>query len=128
MIRVDDLKYQFAQDVKLKVKAVCYYKDGTRIEGEIGQEGGETKTLYFYDVKDAGELKSLAGQELKRHSFDGYRGKIETFLFPYALPGMVAALDDPIYQERSGNYYIESTETTFGTGGARRSVEIGIKV
>lgn len=73
-------------------------------------------------------MKSLAGQELKRHSFDGYRGKIETFLFPYALPGMVAALDDPIYQERSGNYYIESTETTFGTGGARRSVEIGIKV
>lgn len=128
VIRDDDLKYQFAQDVKLKVKAVCYYKDGTRIEGEIGQEGGETKTLYFYDVKDAGELKSLAGQELKRHSFDGYRGKIETFLFPYALPGMVAALDDPIYQERSGNYYIESTETTFGTGGARRSVEIGIKV
>lgn len=128
VIKDDDLKFQLAQDVKLKVKAICYYKDGTKIEGEIGEEGGETKTLYYYDVKDAQELKALAQEELKRYSFDGYRGKIETFLIPYALPGMVAELDDPIYQERSGNYYIESTEVTFGTGGARRKVELGIKV
>lgn len=128
VIKDDDLKFQLAQDVKLKVKAICYYKDGTKIEGEIGEEGGETKTLYYYDVKNAAELKALAQQELKRYSYDGYRGKIETFLFPFALPGMVAELDDPVYQERSGNYYIESTEVSFGTGGARRNVEIGIKV
>ncbi len=128
VIKDDDLKFQLAQDVKMKVKAICYYKDGTKIEGEIGEEGGETKTLYYYDVKDAKELKALAQEELKRYSFDGYRGKIETFLIPFALPGMVAELDDPVYRERSGNYYIESTEVTFGTGGGRRKVEIGIKV
>lgn len=128
VIKDDDLKFQLAEDVKLKVKAVCYYKDGTKIEGELGEEGGETKTLYYYDVKNAQELKALAQEELKRYSFDGYRGKIETFLFPYALPGMVACLDDPVYQERSGNYYIESVDVSFGMSGARRNVEIGIKV
>ena len=128
VIKDDELKYQLAEDVRLKVKAVCYYKDGTKIEGEIGEEGGETKTLYYYDVKDAGELKTLAREELERYRFDGYRGRIETFLAPYALPGMVAQLDDPVYRERGGNYYIESTEVTFGTGGARRKIEIGIKV
>ena len=121
------MKYQLANDVKLKVKAICYYKDGTKIEGEIGEEGGETKTLYYYDVKDAKELKTLAGEELKRYSFDGYRGKIETFLFPFSLPGMVAELDDPVYQERNGTYFIESTEVSFSTQGARRTVELGIK-
>lgn len=128
VITDSDLKYQRAEDVRLKVKAVCYYRDGSRIEGEIGEEGGETKTLYYYDVKNAKELKALAEAELKRYSYDGYRGKIETFLLPYALPGMVARLDDPVYQERSGTYYIESTEVSFGTSGARRNVEIGIKV
>lgn len=128
VIKDEDLKYQLARDVKLKVKAICYYKDGTKIESESGEDGGETKTLYFYDVKDAKELNTLAQEELKRYSFDGYRGKIETFLMPYAMPGIVAELEDQVYKERSGSYYIESTEVTFGTSGARRKVEIGIKV
>jgi hypothetical protein len=127
VISDDELKYQLAEDIKLKVKAVCYYKDGTKIEGEIGEDGGEQKTLYYYDVKDAKELKALANEELKRYSFTGYRGKITTFLFPYALPGMVASIDDPVYNERGGAYFIESVETTFGTGGGRRKIEIGIK-
>lgn len=127
VIRDDELKYQLAGDVKLKVKAVCYYKDGTRIEGELGGDGGEVRTLYYYDVKDAGELKTLANEELKRYSFDGYRGKITAFLLPYALPGMVASIEDKVYNERSGDYFIESVETSFGTGGGRRTVEIGIK-
>lgn len=127
VISDDELKYQLAEDVKLKVKAVCYYKDGTKIEGELGEDGGETRTFYYYDVKDAAELKTLAQEELKRYSFDGYRGKITTFLLPYALPGMVASIEDKVYNERSGDYFIESVETSFGTGGGRRTVEIGIK-
>ncbi|KAA6348036.1 hypothetical protein EZS27_004488 [termite gut metagenome] len=127
VISGDELKYQMSEDVKLKVKAICYYRDGTKIEGELGEDGGEQKTFYYYDVKDATELKALAGEELKRYSFTGYRGKITTFLLPYALPGMIASIDDPVYQERGGEYFIESVETTFGTGGGRRRVEIGIK-
>ena len=46
MISDDELKYQLAEDVKLKVKAVCYYKDGTKIEGELGEDGGETQLQY----------------------------------------------------------------------------------
>lgn len=99
VISDDELKYQLAEDVKLK----------------------------YYDVKDAAELKTLAREELKRYSFDGYRGKITTFLLPYALPGGVASIEDKVYNERSGDYFIESVETSFGTGGGRRVVEIGIK-
>lgn len=128
VINDDSLKYQLAEDIKLKVKAICYYKDGTKVEGELGEDDGEQRTLYYYDVKDAAELKVLANEELRRHSFDGYRGKITTFLLPYALPGMIASVDDPVYSERGGSYFIESTEVRFGTGGARRIVELGVKV
>ena len=127
VISDDELKYQLAEDIKLKVKAICYYKDGSKIEGELGGDGGEQKTLYYYDVKDAGELKALANEELRRYSFDGYRGKIKTFLQPYALPGMVADITDNTYPDRSGSYLIEAVTTTFGTCGGRRTVEIGIK-
>ena len=127
VINDDELKYQRADDVKLKIKAVCIYRDGTKIDATIGA-GSTEKTLYFYDVEDEGQLAALAAAELKRYSYDGYSGKIETFLFPYAAPGMIAQVEDPVYPQRNGNYYIESTEVSFGTNGARRAVEIGLKV
>lgn len=128
VIKDDDLKFYRADDYKLKVEAKSYDRNGAKLEASVGAEGGESKTLFFYDVKDAVQLKTLAEAELKRYSFDGYRGKIETFLVPYAEPGMVAALADPMYNQRSGNYYIESTEVKFGRSGGRRIVELGIKI
>lgn len=128
VIKDDDLKFYRADDYKLKVEAKSYDRNGAKLEASVGAEGGEAKTLFFYDVKDVAQLKALAEQELKRYSFDGYRGKIETFLVPFAEPAMVAALADPTYTARGGDYYIESTEVRFGTGGGRRIVELGIKV
>lgn len=128
VIRDDDLKYRLAEDVKLKIKAVCVYRDGTKVEAKIGADDGTEKTMYFYDVKDEKELATLAQAEVKRHSYDGYSGKIQTFLVPYAAPCMLAELEDEVYRYRNGRYYIESVETTFGAGGSRRTIEIGLKV
>ncbi|MDX9703935.1 MAG: hypothetical protein RBU23_12965 [Candidatus Auribacterota bacterium] len=128
VIKDDDLKFYKAADYKLKIEAKSYDRNGAKLEASVGSEGGEAKTLWFYNVTDAAQLKTLAEQELQRYSFDGYRGKIETFLVPYSEPGMTAAVTDPLYSDRSGNYYIESTETRFGMNGARRKVELGIKI
>ena len=128
VIKDDDLKFYKADDYKLKIDAKSYDRNGSKLEATVGTEGGEGKTLFFYDVKDVAQLTALAEQELKRYSFDGYRGKIETFLLPFAEPGMVASLTDPTYNERGGNYFIESTEVKFGRSGGRRIVELGIKV
>lgn len=128
VIKDDELKYHRADDMRLKIKAVCIYKDGTKVEASIGADDGIEKTLYFYDVADQNELAALADAELKRYCFDGYTGKIETFLWPPASPTMLAEIDDEVYSQRNGRYYIESVETRFGTGGGRRTVEIGIRL
>jgi hypothetical protein len=128
VLKDDDLKYYNASDLIVEVKAICYDRDGSKIEATVGDKGGEVKTLYFYDVPDVAALKTLATQELKKNTFDGYRGKITTFLQPYAEPGMIAVLSDTLYNARSGSYYIESPEVTFSTSGARRIVELGIKM
>lgn len=128
VIKDDDLKFLKASDVKLKIKGVCYMKDGSKVEASIGEDGGSERTLYFYDVESTPELKTLAEAELKKYSRDGYEGTIETFLLPYAEPCMVAELTDPVYDERNGRYHITAVETTFGTSGARRRVSIGIAV
>jgi len=128
VIKDDDLKYQLAEDVKLKIKAVCIYRDGTKVEAKIGASDGTEKTVYFYDVQDKNELAVLANAELKRHCYDGYSGRIETFLFPFAAPAMLAELRDEVYNERDGRYYVESVAVNYGRSGARRTVEIGLKI
>lgn len=128
VIKDDDLKYMLASDVKLKIKAICFKKDGTKVEASIGSDGGVTRSLHFYDIESMAELKSLAELELKKYSRDGYDGAIETFLQPYAEPCMTADLKDSVYSERDGKYYIEGVETSFGTAGARRMVTIGIRM
>lgn len=127
-ISEDDLKFHRADDVKMKIKAVCIYRDGTKIEATIGPGDGAEKTLYFYDVEDQSQLAALADAELKRYSYDGYEGKIETFLQPYAAPCMIAKVEDPYYPERDGDYFIETVEVSFGTSGARRTIGLGLKV
>ena len=122
------MKFYKASDYKLKIEAKSYDRDGKKLEASVGVDGGERKTLWFYNVLEETQLKELAEQELQRYSFDGYRGKIETFLIPFAEPCMTANVTDPLYNDRSGNYYIESTEVRFGVQGARRKVELGIKV
>ena len=128
VINDDSLQYQNRDDVKIEIKAVCFKKDGTKVEATKGDKDGTTKTLYFYDVENMTELATLAERELQRYSYDGYTGQIETFLAPYAAPAMAADIADKVYPQRDGRYYIESVETTFGTGGGRRKVEIGIKI
>lgn len=128
IINDNDLKYQHADDVNLKIKAICIYRDGTKVEAELGVPDGTEKKIYFYDVTDKKELEILANAQLKRYSYDGYSGKIETFLFPFAAPAMIAVLQDDVYDERGGNYYIESVTTRFSRSGGRRVIEIGIKV
>lgn len=125
VINDDNLQYQSRQDLKIEIRAICITKDGTKVEAKKGTEGGIVQTRYFYDIADMKELATLAARELERETSDGYAGSITTFLEPYAAPAMVAEITDPVYADRSGKYYIEAVETSFGRGGGRRKVEIG---
>lgn len=128
VINDNNLQYHNKEDVKIKIEAVCFKNDGTKVEAEYGVTGGAVEQRYFYNVEDMAELKTLAEIELKRVSYDGYDGEIETFLQPYVEPTMIADVTDPQYSERSGKYYVTGVKTTFGVGGARRKIEIGEKI
>lgn len=124
----DDLTYHFASDVKIKIKAKCVYRDGSEVEASVGDDGGDERTVYFYDVESESELATLANAELMRRSYDGYSGSITTFLEPHCEPTNVAVIVDEVYATRNGSYLVEGVKTTFGRSGARRVIEVGIKV
>ncbi|MCT4614555.1 MAG: hypothetical protein N4A49_06735 [Marinifilaceae bacterium] len=128
VISESELKFQKNTDHKILIKAVCFLSDGTKIEEKYGEEGGIVKNTYFYDVQDKDELQLLAEYEMQKYFSDSYKGRFKTFLFPFAQPCMNAELTDPLYFERDGNYFISSTDVSFSSSGARRTVEIGSQI
>jgi hypothetical protein len=128
VVNADDLKFRRAEDVKLKIKAISFRGDNTKLEAELGDEDGALRTLNFYNIDSVDELKSMARQEMDRFKFDGYEGSVECFLIPFVYPGYKVNIKDTVFPEREGSYYVESTKVTAGTAGVRREIEISIKL
>ncbi len=122
------IQYRTANDVRIKVKAVHIAKDNTRTEVEVGDEDGELRTLFFYDVDKEENLNELAKRKLEELKLEGYDGNLTGFLVPVAKHSYLATVIDEDYADRSGKYIIDAVTVTWGTSGGRRKVELGYKI
>jgi hypothetical protein len=128
VVKDDQLKFRKASDVKIRVKAVCFDEQNKPREKMAGDTDGAIRTIFVPDLRSDKELLAVAEAKANMLRYDGYEGKLTTFLQPFALPGFKTRLKDPTYKDREGTYLIESTEVKFGSGGGRRICEIGVKI
>lgn len=124
----DGLEYVRADDVKIRVKCIGRTKKGANIEVEVGEAGGDVRTFQKPTISDKATLETIAKQELKKLSFDGYKGAIKTWLIPDCEIGYSAKIIDKDYPEREGRYYVTGVKTEFSSSGGRRTVTLGVKV
>lgn len=121
---------------KTNVEIVLKHKEptGKRHRGKAKDynaklnQTGSKKVKNMAHVADDGYLKKLASAGLEDQNYTGYEGKINAFLQPYCEPGYKALLVDNRYSVKGGGYVVEGIEVRYGRSGARRSVEIGLKV
>lgn len=124
-IAESDLQFRKKEDVRLLVKAISKMPDNKEISVEIGDDGGDVRTLHVgYNIPKS-ELKRRAESEIDKIKVDGYTGSITGFGIPYAEHGDIAVLYDDEYPERQGEYYIDAVTITAGINGYRRICEIG---
>lgn len=120
------LKYRSAEDVKLKVKAISINPDNTKHEIKLGDTGGDTRTLHYFD-KSPTELRKLAKRDLEKFKVEGYEGTITSFGFPIVVPGQKVQIKDTGYEKRNSDHYAVEVVETIGFG-YRRVVTLGKKV
>lgn len=119
------------QEPKEPVKV---YINGKLASGELvrteSKEKTQARTVRYLlnNVPSEGSLESFAQEIQLKSNYKGWSGYLNAFLQPWIEPGYVIDLVDKKYAERNGMYLCESVETTFGTGGARRKVGVGIKL
>lgn len=110
----NNLEYRNADDLLIKVKAVSTQPDGKKISVEVGDEGGETRQLSYYNITEEAELKKLAQEDLRKFKVDGYRGTLTTFGWPPVEHGYKAEVKSELYPDRNGLYYVETVAVQFG--------------
>lgn len=123
-----NIEYHSSDEISVKIRAIYFDKDGERYEAEIGDDDGAVRTIFVPGVTRKTQLRKRAEKELEKYKYNGYKGNIRTLLQPYAEPVMTADIEDTRYPERSGRYFIDETEVTIDSGGARRTIELGIKL
>lgn len=123
-----DLEWVAESDTRIRIKAVHIKKDNTKIEKEYGDPDGELRTVYFYNLPNGSDLERMALSEARKYQYTGYKGGITTFLWPNVRVGNVARLTDPLYAERAGDYLVDKVVTTLSERGARRKIELGLKL
>jgi len=116
----DDLVWQNEDEVQWKVRAVSPRPDGSKIETEVGDDGGSVRTFFKYDV-DKATLKKAAQEFLDRVKFTGFRGTLTSFGLPRCRHGDTIDIKHRL-TERNGKYKVKRVVTRFGSGGFRRVI------
>jgi len=128
MVSADDLKYREAKNEEVNIEFQIREPDGKLKTISTGKTGTVTKTEKLSAVTDSKHMEEIAEAKLLQVSYDGYEGSLTAFLEPFVEHGYRAEFRDNRYKEREGNYFVKAVQIDFGQSGARRKVEIGIKL
>lgn len=122
------LEWEDEENLSLKVKAVAISKDNEFTTKVVGDPNGEQRTIYFYNLAAGEDLEQRAEQEILKYKYSGYRGSLEGFLLPVCRIGNTVRLRDETFDNKEGDYLVESVKTTLSDRGGRRQVKIGLKL
>lgn len=120
----DDLEYRTVDELKFAVKAISNLETGEKIEVELGESGGESRTLNFYNLSKS-DLEKIAQKEISRLYYDGFRGSFTYFGWKLISHGDIVNIKDAISSDKKGRYYVDSVQYEYGEGGIRQKVELG---
>ncbi|WP_435135710.1 hypothetical protein [Formosa sp. A9] len=121
----NDLNYRNAEDIVLKIKGVSVLKDGKKIEVEIGDNGGDTYQLTYYNIEVEAEVKKLLQKDYETKKRGGFDGSFTAFGIPSVRHGLKVKLESQLYEDREGVYYIESVKKTFDKAKIRQVITLG---
>ena len=122
--------YQYADVNPVQVTMIGKKEDGTEVKVVVGQEGGSAMTFHKYNVTDKALLTTMANEELKRYSFNGFKGSLKIWFIPFAeVGGSVLYKNENYKQEVEGTYFIKGVKYSFTIGGGlKQQLKLGAKL
>jgi hypothetical protein len=122
----DELEYLRADSIAIKVRAISMQPENSKITVELGDDEGDLRTLYFYNLNQE-QLLEAAQRTMDRLKVEGYRGSFTTFGQPHVRHGNLVHINDPQYPDRRGTYFVKKVITRCGLSGYRQHIYLDTK-
>ena len=113
IISDSNLKFNRAEDMKLKVTAVSYLPGGKTLKFSVGDETGTESQIAHYNITDNAKLKDLAQKDYDKLNIDGFSGSFTAWAIPVIRHGQKIDLTNDLYPEQNGKFYCDKTVLTF---------------
>lgn len=121
----NDLNYRNADDIILKIKGVSVLKNGSKIEAEVGNDGGDQYKLTYYNITEKSQVLRLLQKDFETKKRGGFDGSFKAFGIPSVAHGQRVFLTSDLYSDRSGTYFIEAVNKTYGASKIRQNITLG---
>lgn len=122
-VSADDLKKQIAEEVQINI-----------VEKDSSGSTKKTKSgnKKYSDIKEvkvraglpSDYLKKVAAELQQEKDCESYEGGITLFGEPHVWKADRLTITDKRFPERSGNYFAEEIDGSYGNGGLRRTVKL----
>jgi hypothetical protein len=129
-VKKNNLKYQRAEDEKVKIRGIANQRNGQKLTYETGSQevNVSVRTLNFGNI-NLEQLKKNVEETYKRLAFNGYKGNIIGFAMPRTHAGDTMNIIDDNEPDREGNYLIEKTVIKYDLkGGFERQNTLSFKL
>lgn len=124
-----DLRYRDAESQKVKYNLSYSDAKGKVHHTSFGDDGGVVINCGNMGYVGSAELAKLKAKKTTASTiYEGYEGRLQTFLEPYAAPGMTGVITGDNYKKREGSFIITETEVRLNRQGGRRFPSIGAAV
>lgn len=122
----DDRELKMAEEnTELEINILEKDAAGTvkRTKGESSKYSG-VKEVKVRAGLPAQFVETLRKEAQNAQSYRGYEGSITAFLEPHFDKGDVCELEDRLYPDRSGRYFVDTVEGSYGPSGGRQKLTL----
>ncbi len=126
-IEQSSLEYKRAIDKIVEITIESIDSKGKVKKITEGTTGGDKISLKVGAMSEA-DMRKIANAELVKRNSDGYDGSFDAWLEPFVQPTYTAIVQDSDYPYKDGRYYVISVTTNFSESGAKRGVQLGVKL
>jgi hypothetical protein len=124
-IKEDDFKQRIVdKNVRVVIREKNDKGEVKKTKSDV-QKYSDEKEVKIKAGIPADLLKQIANRLQTKKNYNGYEGELLTFLEPATNKGDTVEVDGFKYPEKSGSFFVECIEGSFGPSGGRQKIQLG---